>query len=172
MYIATGQIPTCRAAPPTSHHIDLVAADKAIPTTTDTGRATAAARIHRFSASSQKRRIVSNNPGCCVCGKSNKDKSRAMQKSTQQPSHDYERNADDCKHPVEARRGWRLRASTEGRRDFRLPALPHADDHQQDNHSDGTKKHHNRHRNQSMGPLQPPRYSPFGLMLQRIVPRS
>jgi hypothetical protein len=89
-----------------------------------------------------------NDPGCCVCGKSYIDKARAMQKSTQQPSHDDERNADDGKHPVDAGRGWRLRASAEGQRDFRLPALPHADNHQQDNYRHGTNQHHERHRNQ------------------------
>lgn len=101
---------------------------------------------------------VSNNPGCCVCGTPYKDKSRAMQKSTQQPSYDYERNADDCKHPVQARRGWRLRASTEGRRDFRLPSLPHADDHQQDNDRHGAHQHHEWHRNHSIGQRNPPRH--------------
>jgi hypothetical protein len=74
-----------------------------------------------------------------------------MKKSTEYSSQDHERNADESEHPVDTRRGWRLRASAEGRRDFRLPALPHADDHQQDNHPDGTNNHHNRHRNQSMG---------------------
>jgi hypothetical protein len=74
-----------------------------------------------------------------------------MQKSTQQPSNYHERNADDGENSVDARRGWRLQAAAEGRWDFRLPALPHADDHQQDNYPDGTKEHHKRHRNQIMG---------------------
>jgi hypothetical protein len=109
---------------------------------------------------------VPNDPGCCVCGKSYIDRSRAMQKSTQQPSHDYERNADDGKHPVDAGRGWRLRASAEGRRDFRLPALPHADNHQQDNYRHGTNQHHERHRNQSIGQRNPTRHSSFGPLLE------
>jgi hypothetical protein len=93
---------------------------------------------------------VPSDPGSCVCSKSYPDKARAMQESTQQPSNYCERNADDGEHPVDARRGWRLRAAAEGRWDFRLPALSHADDHQQDDHPDGTKEHYKRHRNQSM----------------------
>jgi hypothetical protein len=44
--------------------------------------------------------------------------------------------------------------------------LPHADDHQQDDHADGTKEHHKRHRNQSMASEATQTFA-FGPLLHR-----